>query len=179
MWFRRIVTVIMAVALGIWDACVSTWFPGMLAAITLSLPFVTVLSAFSVRERAVTAAIASGVILDIFLPSNAGLVSTRFLLVALAVYSLRRHVFTNRSLMGAVALGAFAVLLDRALLFALEALQPLFGRSVIPESAPSFWVEMFWMLMVTGLAFLLFALFTKRFLPLVSRAAERGERSPL
>jgi hypothetical protein len=177
MWFRRPVTVIAALAFGIWDACVSTWFPGMMTAVTFSLPFVVVLSAFSVRERAITAAIASGIMLDIFLPSNAGMVSMRFLLVALAVYSLRRYVFTNRSLIGAAVLGAFAVLLNRILLLTIEPLQSFLGRSVIPESTNSFWTEFIWMLVVTGLVFVLFALFTRRFLPLVSRAAERGEGS--
>jgi hypothetical protein len=177
MWFRRPVTVIAALAFGIWDACVSTWFPGMMTAVTFSLPFVVVLSAFSVRERAITAAIASGIMLDIFLPSNAGMVSMRFLLVALAVYSLRRYVFTNRSLIGAAVLGAFAVLLNRILLLTIEPLQSFLGRSVIPESTNPFWTEFIWMLVVTGLVFVLFALFTRRFLPLVSRAAERGEGS--
>lgn len=168
-WSRRIAVIIIAVAFGLWDAAVIPWFPWPLSAIKLTLPFVAVLAVFSRYERAVTAAIAGGIVLDVFLASNAGLVSIRYLLIALVVSSLRRHVFTDRSLIGVSVLGALSVLADRIFLFFLEAIQSLLGRVVIPEEPAAFWASLCWTIAVMVTMFFLFTAFGKRFLPLVSQ----------
>lgn len=174
MWSRRLITILIAIAFGLWDATVAPWFPGSVSAIKLTLPFVVVLAVFSRQERAVMAAIASGVILDIFLPSNAGLVSVRYLLIAVAIYSLRQHILTNRSLIGVSVLGALSVFTNRILLIIIEPVQSMLGRNVIPEEPPVFWAELLWMVFVMVFIFLLFAAFSRRFLPLVSRSTKSG-----
>lgn len=171
MWSRRLSVISIAVLAGLWDATISPWFPAPLDGVTWTLPFVVMLALFSARERSVTAAIAGGIVLDVFLPSNGGLVSIRYILIALAVMTLSQHVFTNRSFFGISVLGAFSVAADRLLLPVLEAFQRLFGRTIISESSASFVAECLWMVAVLCTVFLLFIAFSKRFLPLVSRTA--------
>ncbi len=173
MWSRRITVLCIAIIAGLWDAAIAPWFPGWTTAIRFTLPLVVVLAVFSQQERAVMAAIAGGVILDIFLPSNAGLVSIRFMLIAVAIYSLRQHIITNRSLIGVSVLGALAVFINRILLRAIECSQSVLGKAVIPEEQSVFWIELLLMLFTIVSMFLLFAAFSKRFLPLVSRAPKR------
>ncbi len=178
MWSRRIGVVFIAVLAGLWDATIAPWFPAPLDAITCTLPFVVALAAFSSRERSVMAAIAGGIVLDILLPSNGGLVSIRYVLIALGVVALAQHVFTNRSFFGVSVLGAFSVTADRLLLPLLEALQRLLGRSIIGESSAGFVAECIWMVAVLCTTFLLFIAFSKRFLPLVSRTVSGKEVRP-
>lgn len=120
------------------------------------------------------AAIASGIILDIFLPSNAGLVSIRYLLIAVAIYSLRQHILTNRSLIGVIVLGVLSVFANRILLVIIEPVQSMLGRNVIPEELSAFWAELLWMVFIMVFMFLIFAAFSRRFLPLVSRTVKSG-----
>jgi cell shape-determining protein MreD len=173
MWIRRIAAILAAAGFGLWDAAIASWFPEPLTAVKFGLPFVVILSVFFRQERAVTAAIACGVVMDVFLPSNAGFVSVRYVLIALALYVIRQHILTNRSLIGVAALGALAVCMNRLLLMTAEALQTLLGRSVIPEASPPFWAESLWMLLAVVSVFLVLAAFGRRFLPLVSMK-ERG-----
>lgn len=169
MWLRRFFTVLIAVLFGLWDATIAPWFPGLLATVTFSLPFVTVLATFSREERAITAAIASGIMLDIFLPSNAGFVSVRYLIIAMFIFLLQQRLFTNRSLIAVSVLGAIACVSDRLLLLVFTQLQHLLGRTVIPEASSPLLAEVAWIVFVMAITFLLFAAFSKRFLPLVSR----------
>ena len=175
MWSRRAITVLLAFIAGIFDATVAVWLPGELSALRLALPFLTVLAAFSSLERAVTAAFVSGVVLDALAPSSAGVVTIRYILVALAVSSLSQTLFTNRSLLGAQALGLFALAFDRALLFIFSFAARRIVPDVIPEIRPSLWVEAVWIAVVMAIVFVLFAAFTRRFLPPLSRTlAGRG-----
>lgn len=169
MWTRRITTVFLALFAGYWDATISPWVPGSLGAVQISLPLVLVFSAYSSEERAITAALASGVVLDVFLPSNAGLVSIRYVAIALLIRLLAQNVLTNRSLVSAYAMGAASVLLNRLLLALLEGGSALVGRATIPEPHAGILAELVWMLLCMTGVFLVFAAFTKRFLPPISR----------
>lgn len=177
MWSRRIITVVLAFSAGIFDATVAVWLPGGFSALRLALPLLIVFAAFSSLERAATAALVSGVIIDALLPSSAGLVTIRFILVALAVSSLSQTLFTNRSLLGAQALGLFALALDRALLFFVSFAVRGLAPGAIPEIRPSLWVEAVWMAVVMAIVFILFVAFTRRFLPPLSRTLSSRERS--
>lgn len=169
MWSRRAITVLLAFIAGIFDATISIWLPGEMTALRLALPFLIVLAAFSTLERAVTAAFVSGIVLDALLPSSAGVVTIRYILVALAISSLSQTLFTNRSLLGAQALGLLALALDRTLLFIFTFAVHRVAPGAIPEIRPSLWVEAVWIAVVMAAVFVLFVAFTRRFLPPLSR----------
>lgn len=177
MWSRRIITVALALLAGLFDATVATWFPGNLTAFRLALPFVTVLAAFSSLERAVSAALAAGVVLDVLLPSSGGFVTIRYVTLALGVAALSRTLLTNRSLMGAYALGLIALVIDRVLLVIVGTVTRAFAPGAIPEIRASFFAEALWLAACITLIFLLFAAFTRRFLPPVSRMIGAGGRT--
>lgn len=169
MWSRRILTVVFGLLAGLFDATVAVWLPGELTAIRLSLPFVAALAAFSLPERAIAAALAAGAVSDALLPAGAGLVTLRFVVVALIVSALARSLFTNRSLAGALALVLIAFLLDRALLaFASFVFVRLMG-GWLPEARAAWWAEIVWLWFVMTSVFVLFASFTRRFLPPISK----------
>ncbi|OGL73771.1 hypothetical protein A3E39_03490 [Candidatus Uhrbacteria bacterium RIFCSPHIGHO2_12_FULL_60_25] len=174
---RHIITVVLALLAGLFDATVASWFPGNLMAIRLALPLVTVLAAFSSLERAVPAALASGIVLDVLLPSSSGFVTFRYVALALGVAALSRTILTNRSLMGAYALGFVALVIDRVLLFAMNLLTRAFTSSAIPEIRASFIAEALWLAACITFVFVLFAAFTRRFLPPVSRTIGLGGRT--
>lgn len=172
MWSRRIITVLLALFAGLFDATLAVWWPSELSAIRLSLPLVTVLAAFSVPERALTAALMAGVVSDIFQPSSASLVTLRLVAVALAVGGLSRTLFTNRSLLGALALGLLALGLDRSLAALIVfGLSSVIKAAWLPEVRAAWWAETVWQSVCVSAVFLLFASFTKRFLPPLSRHA--------
>lgn len=169
MWTRRIVTILLALIAGHWDSTIATWLPGGFEAVQISLPLVLVLAVYSTEERAVTAALVSGVVQDVLLPSNSGLVSFRYVIIALLLHALSQNVLTNRSLIGAYAMGSVAVLLDRLLLWGVEGLFRLGGRMVVEEPHTFIFAELLWMTIVMTAVFMGFAAFTRRFLPPISR----------
>src|SRR3989344_4852113 len=134
---RHIITVVLALLAGLFDATVASWFPGNLMAIRLPLPLVPVLAAFSSLERAVPAALASGIVLDVLLPSSSGFVTFRYVALALAVAALSRPILTHQS----------------------------------------FIAEALWLAACITFVFVLFAAFTRRFLPPVSRTIGLGGRT--
>lgn len=168
MWSRRLIIVAISLAAGIFDASIVSWFSGGWGAFRMSLPLVVLLAAFSSRERAVTAAVSAGLVLDLFQPSF-GLVAIRYALVALGMHAVAERYVTNRTLLGSLALGLAGVMTDRVALFLITALRGLSQRPFIPETHPLFWMEAGWTACVVGAAFLAFAAFGKRFLPLVTR----------
>ncbi|HWR00061.1 MAG TPA: rod shape-determining protein MreD [Candidatus Methylomirabilis sp.] len=173
MWPRRLLTILLAFLAGVFDATVAVWLPGNLSALRLALPLVTVLAAFSSLERVASAALVSGIILDVFLPSSAGFVTIRYAVIALAISSLSQTLFTNRSLLGSQALGLFALVCDRTLQFIFSISASAVAGSVIPEVRPALWAEAVWLATCMASVFLLFVAFTKRFLPSLSRTDVR------
>lgn len=159
----------LALVAGLWDVGVTTWLPGPLAAVSFALPFVVLTAIFSKAERSLTVAVISGMILDIYLPSSAGFVTLRYVAIALAVRALTERLLTNRSLAGVLALSAFGVLANRALLLVLESIAGLGAAGFIPEANAPLVAELVWCFAISTMTFMMIAALTKRFLPLVSR----------
>jgi cell shape-determining protein MreD len=172
MWVRRIVAILIAFTAGLWDAGVSGWLPGPFAAITASLPLVVATGVFSTSERALTMAVLSGMVLDIYLPSNAGFVTLRYVLIVLIVRALTDRWLTNRSLAGVLAISGLAVLINRLILFVSEYAVAAAGADVTAEAHASVSAELIWMMATVTVVFMLIAAMTRRFLPLVSREHE-------
>ena len=137
-------------------------------AIRTSLALVLMLAMFSSRERAVTGAIASGLVLDVFLPSFS-LMTLRLLIVAVAVYALSSRFFTSRSLLGASALALTGLALDRVMVVLITAVRGFGSSPFVPDVQSAVWAEAIWLVAAIGVTFLLFASFTKRFFPSVTR----------
>lgn len=150
------------------DAGISTWLPGEWTAVRASLPLVLALAMFSSRERALTAAVACGLVLDALLPSF-GLVTLRLLLVAAVIHALSARFFTSRSLIGASTLALAGLALDRAALFIITVARGFVGTPFIPETHAGLWAQAGWVVCSVGSTFLLFASFTRRFFPSVTR----------
>jgi hypothetical protein len=168
MWIRRIIALFLGIMAGLFDVTVSSWFPGNLTAIRLSLPLVALIAAFSVQERSLVAAVGIGFVADTLMPST-GFVTIRILLIALAVHALAQGLLTNRSLPGVITLGLIALVLDRSLLAIFLFAQRIVGRPPIYELHAALWAEALWMAFVITVVFLLFAAFTRRFLPPLTR----------
>lgn len=160
---------LLALVAGIWDVAIATWFPHPLNAITVTLPLTVVLAVFSKRERALIAAIVGGLVLDLFLPSGAGLVSVRYAFIALALHALARNILTNRSFIGVSTLGLLAVLANRLLFILFGWIERLLKLATIHQSPVALLAEVVWMVFIMTGTFVLFVAFSKRFLPLVSR----------
>jgi hypothetical protein len=166
-WYRRLLIVIAGILAALIDASISSWLPGWLGAMTFALPLVAVLAAFSSLERSITAAVATGVVLDLLLPSF-GVVAVRHVLIALIIHVLAQTYVTNRSAPGSLALGLIAVAADRVLLWIVVALRGLSHEPFIPEVPPSFIAETGWTMFLMVFAFVCIAALTKRFMPLVT-----------
>lgn len=169
MWSRRIIVALLGILVGIIDVAVSVWFPGPWAAVRSVLPFVIVLAVFSSRERAVTAAIAAGLVIDVLVPSF-GLVTLRLTMVAFVIHALAQRFFSNRSLPGSFALGVAGILIDRALVFGVTTLAGAWtSRTFVTEVRVGWFAETVWMTAVMALSFFGVAALTRRFLPPVTR----------
>ncbi len=175
---RTAISILIAILAGVWDACVSTWMPAPFDAIRFVLPFTIVLVAFSSsRIRGPAVALAGGVAFDVLAPSNAGFMTLRIFIVALAVGALTARIFTTRSLAAAATIGVAAALIDRALLIAFETASSAIGRTVIMEARPSLLASTVWTALVVMAFFYAFAAFGRRFLPVLSRV-EGAARIP-
>jgi hypothetical protein len=169
MWSRRVLVAFLGILAGLFDAAVSSWFPGSWIAVRVSLPLVVILAAFSSQERALTAAIAAGFVLDVFLPSF-GFVTLRLAAIAFVIRALAQRFFTNRSLPGSLALGFAGIMLDRALLAGGTFLAGAWTSSVLIAEVRAGWIaEAVWMAVAMGVAFIAMAALTRRFLPPVTR----------
>jgi hypothetical protein len=175
---RTALAILIAILAGVWDACVSIWLPAPLDAIRFVLPLAVVLVAFSSSKiRGPAVALAGGVAFDVLAPSNAGFMTLRIFIVALAVAALTARIFTTRSFMAAATIGIAAALIDRVLLIAFEMASTAVGRTVIMEARPSLLASTAWTALVVMAFFYAFAAFGKRFLPVVSRF-DRTARIP-
>jgi hypothetical protein len=173
--FRTFIAILVAVACGIWDASVASWFPAPFDAVRLALPAAVALAAFSTsRLRTFAVALAGGAAYDALIPSTGGFMTLRLLAVALTVNLLTSKLFTNRTIASAVVIGSAAALADRILLAAFEGAQAIFGRSIIPEARPSLAASAAWTSLVLLGFFFVFAAFGRRFLPAVSREVSVG-----
>ncbi len=168
MWSRRLLILLLGLAAGWIDVGVSTWLPGEWMGIRTSLALVLMLAMFSSRERAVTAAVAAGLVLDVLLPSFS-LMTLRLLLLSVAVHALSSRFFTSRSLLGASALALTGLAIDRVMIAIITSLRELGRSSFIPDVQAAVWAEGLWLLISVGVTFLIFASFTKRFFPSVTR----------
>lgn len=168
MWSRRILIVVIGLAAGLFDASWTGWLPAGTANIHMSLILVAILAIFSSQERVLTGAIAAGLVLDVLLPS-VGFTTLRLLLVAFAIRGVSHRYLTNRSIFGSWALGLFGLALDRVLLLGITWLRGSGGGIFIPEIRAPLFVEVIWMVFGVGVAFVIYAAFTKRFMPLVIR----------
>lgn len=168
MWSRRILVLIIGLLAGLFDVTVAPWLPGGLSAMRAVLPLVIISAAFSSWERCLTVAIAAGLVMDVLQPSF-GLVTLRLLLVASAIRILSQTYLTNRSATGSVALGILGLVVDRILLAMVTLMRDWVGGLFIPEVHPPFLAEAIWMTVCMGGVFVMFAAFTKRFMPLLTR----------
>jgi len=167
---RTLIAILIAILCGVWDASVASWFPAPFDAIRLTLPAAVTLAAFSTsRLRAFAVAIAGGAAYDALVPSTGGFMPIRALIVAFAISILTSKVFTNRTVLSALLIGAAAALADRALLALFEEMQSVIGRGFIPEVRPSLIASAAWTASVVLGFFFAFAAFGRRFLPPVSR----------
>src|SRR3989344_6425926 len=167
MWYRRLLIVLASILAALFDVTISSWLPGSFGAIRVALPLVIVLAAFSSLERALTAAIVGGMIMDLFLPSF-GAIMVRYVLIAFIIRGLAQTYVTNRSIIGSLALGIMGVITDRLLLLLAVAVRGLMPLPFIPEAHPPLFAEFFWIMIVMVLTFVLLAAFTRRFMPLVT-----------
>lgn len=176
---RTIFIILVAIAVGIWDACISSWLPAPLNAIRFILPLTVILSAFSTsRARVMIAAVIAGVTFGLLAPSNAGFVFFRMVCVALVVMFLAARILTNRTLVSAAAIGGIAVVLDRVLLMGFEWLIASTGHAVYYEDRASLIASAIWVAFLMMSFFVLSAAFSRRFLPILSRV-DRTSRIPL
>ncbi len=175
MWSKRLLLFCLAIGIGLWDACIASWLPGYGVAVQVGLVFTVMLAIFSSPERWVVGAIVSGGVADLFLPSNAGFLPLRFLLVGLVIFYLSQRLLTNRSLTSVVLLSGGAVVVDRALSWIFEEFQTWIGRSVTFEAHAPLLFSLLWSCTVGAVVFSIFVLFSKRFLPLIAigRASRR------
>ena len=168
MWSRRLLIVLLGLLAGWFDASVSTWLPGEWSGMRTSFALALALAMFSSRERMVTAAVASGIVLDIFLPSFS-LMTLRLLLISLAVHALSERFFTSRSLWGVAVLALSGLALDRVAISIITNLRGWTGTPFVPDVQAVVWAEGLWLLVSLGVTFVLFASFTRRFFPSVTR----------
>ncbi len=178
MWSKRLLVFCLAVGIGLWDACIAPWLPGYGMGVQAGLIFTAMLAIFSSPERWVVGAIVSGGVADLFLPSNAGFLPLRFLLVGFIVFYLSQRLFTNRSLISVVFLSGGSVIIDRAISWMFESVQVWIGRSVAFEVHAPLLFSLLWSCTVGAVVFSVFVLFSKRFLPLIAigRASRRVGR---
>lgn len=168
MWSRRLLVFFAGCLAGLFDATVAGWLPGPLLAVRAALPFIVLLAAFSSLERTLTAAVAAGIVIDAIQPSF-GLMTLRLLITGAVIRAVAERYVTNRSLAGSLALGVFGLLCDRVLLGAFTFLRGLSSVPFIPEVRLPFIAQGVWVLVVMTATFFLFAAFTRRFMPLLSR----------
>lgn len=166
-WYRHLPPFFLGVLAGVFDVAVAPWLPGAWSGVRAALPLVILLSLFSRPRRSVVAAIAAGVVLDVFQPTF-GLVTLRFLAVIVAMGVVARLYLTNRSLWGSLALGGIGFLADRMSLWLVTRGVAFFGSEAIVEYRPPIVPELTWIACCIVVAFWVFALFTRRFMPLVS-----------
>lgn len=169
MWFRRLFPLVVGLMVGLFDATVSVWFPGVFSSIRFALPFVVALAAFSSPSRALTAAVAAGVVLDAFLPTI-GFATFRFVGVVAAVFAASRVYLTNRALVGSLALGAVGFVADRVMRWGVAALGRMGDVQVIPDYSPPFLAEGGWVLLCVAVVFVARAAFARRFVPFASQS---------
>jgi len=179
MKLRTILLVLTAVACGIWDACMTSWFPSPLNAMRLCVPFAVILAAFSSsRAHALAIACLGGMVFDALVPSNAGYLTIRLACISLTIWLLTSRILTNRTLFSASAAAIVASVEDRALLALSEGLFTAMGRAPLHELRPWLPFSIVWNVVLVAGAFYLLASFGRRFLPSVSRI-ERSGRIPL
>jgi hypothetical protein len=176
-WSRRLLTLAIAMFCGLVDATVVSWLPGNWQSIRWAFPFVVLLAIFSTRERSLVAAIGGGFMLDLFLPSSLAFVTARFMLVAFIVHVLGARLVSNRSLIGIWTLVITAFLSDRSISFGIQVFMRQLGTNIIPEVHAVFWAELAWLFVVVTATFIVFAAFTRRFLPSVYTHRGRSEMS--
>jgi membrane-bound metal-dependent hydrolase YbcI (DUF457 family) len=168
MWPRRILIILLGLFVGLCDATIVTWLGGSLSAMHLALPLVIILSAFSSLERALSAAIAAGLVMDALQPSF-GFVTLRLLIVAGVIRAAAQTYVTNRSFAGSAALGIIGLALDAMVLWGVTWIRGWSSVPFVREMPVPVVPGVIWMLVVMTATFVVFAAFTRRFMPLVSR----------
>ena len=166
MWFRRLLPVLLGIAAGLFDLSITPWLPGPLAAMTGTLPLVVLLALFSSPKRALIGAVFAGITVDALLPT-ASFATLRALAVVGSILLVSRIYLTNRTLVGSLALGLVGLAADRLALMVLAAVRGFSRTPFIPELAPPWFPSLIWLELCVGIAFFVFAAFTRRFLPLV------------
>jgi len=167
MWYRHLPPLFLGLLAGLFDATVASWLSGWFVGIRAALPFVILLATFSRPRRAILAAIAAGVAIDVLQPVT-GLVTFRLLFVIAAITLVARLYVTNRSLVGSLTLGAIGFVADRVALWVVEAGIAFLNTEAFVEYRPPALLELLWIATCIFLAFWVFAAFTRRFMPLVS-----------
>ncbi|MEN9558380.1 MAG: hypothetical protein RL141_749 [Candidatus Parcubacteria bacterium] len=167
-WNRRALAGAIGLAAGMVDATVTVWFPGLFSVIRFALPGALAITVFSSLDRALVAAVAAGIVMDVLQPSF-GFTPIRLALVCVAVRFISQQYVTNRSLIGSVALGIVGLLIDRSILVGATWAHGFIGEAFIPEVHAPLWAEAAWVGACMAVLFLLFAAFSKRFLPFFTR----------
>jgi len=168
---RLLFSVLFGLACGVWEVAVTPFLPAAFSIHPL-LPLLVIFVIASGRPRALAAAIAGGVIIDLFQPAFSDGATLRYVLIVLLLDLVSRHWLTNRSIYSAIALAFVGRVFERFSAWLIGMLLHL--TEVTPyywSNGASGWVPYLWDAMFVAAGFLLIALLTKRFLTL----AQHGE----
>lgn len=179
MFFRSIGLAFVILFVGLWDATVLPWMPGWFRACELTLPLFLLLTIYADAKKGILVGFFGGMITDLFLPSQGGFLPIRYALVAGILRVASRYLFTNRSLWGMIVFSCIGVGVDRILLWFFESIQIFFGRIFVREVHTFWYGEVIWVAFVSCATFLALVVFSRRFLPLISRFGNSSGRSRL
>lgn len=169
---RLLVSVAIGLLCGIWEVAVSPFLPPAFSVHPL-LPMLVIFVIASGRPRALAAAIAGGIMMDLFQPAFSDAATLRYALIVLLMDLASRHWFTNRSIYSAVALAFVGRLFERfsawfvGMVMHLTDMTPYYWAI-----GPRGWIPFLWDAAFVVVGFLLIALLTKRFLTLAQHEKE-------
>lgn len=166
---KLLIAAILGLVTGLWEVMATPFLPGWLAARPF-LPLVVLLLIASGRSRAYVAALAGGMVLDVYAFGSFDLATVRLLATVFFLDVLFLHFLTNRSLYAALGLVLIGRLFERLTSWIVGNVAWWLGRSPYDwTNVPHAWVSLGWDLAIVGCGFLLIALITKRFSTLMQR----------
>ncbi len=171
MYLRLLLKLVLIVALGVIQIAFIPGLPGILANINLVLVILLLIMGLTELRRALTWAIATGFIIDLYSFSFFGLHMVSYSCVLFVASFLLGHVFTNRSLytflvltmIATISFEIVSLIIAWSASFAIDASLPRIGQA-------AFWLdELYKLLANLGMMFLLFHVvdfFSQRFRPI-------------
>jgi hypothetical protein len=158
---------------GLWEVSVLPFLPSIWGFRPL-LPIVVLLLVSSTRSRALAAAVAGGMMLDLYHVAAFDLAIFRWLFLVFVLDLLIRHLFTNRSLYVTAALVVIGRLIEYGTAWLFGNLVSRFGAGAEPWGREAPWVTLGWDVLSVTIGFLILAFLTRRFLTLVHRYERPG-----